>query len=293
MHVPTFQQGSLAAVVALASAGCVTQPTPLAMAPARWVALDVAKSEQTIAVLDFTDARPDFERSAAFFDERAIGGRWWARDRFFSFHPVDAGLAADPAMPPDIRARVLGAAAFRWYPFPNHGIGKPLAAASAIGLSDYVALALEQRGIFARVVRAPDAATAREAGATLFLEGTIDRFGALLAESRDPFVVRPDDWTEYQLLAATDYSVRLTTSDGSTPLFTRECVGRSDDLHLFDRLTPFRGSQSRPLYQLDATDFPADALGDMGDHARRSLEQATAPLIASLEEIAGPASGAP
>ena len=110
---------------ALVAGGCGTQgPLPVDLPPAHAVALPAALSTETIAVLDFEDARPEFERSEAAIDELFIGGRFLANDRFWGFHAVGGDLKEDPAVPPDLHARVTGSAAFSWYPFPNHGIGR-------------------------------------------------------------------------------------------------------------------------------------------------------------------------
>src|SRR5262249_26860276 len=161
------------------------------------------------AVIDFVDARPEFERSEGEIDEHFIGGRWLARDRFWSFHAIGGDLKEDPAIPPDLNARVTGAAAFAGDPFPNPGDGKPRPAPAALGLADYVALHLEQRGVFARVIRARDEDQAKAAGATLLLRGRIDRFGAMLAQGHDPYAAHPDDGQDFRLVAAADYEIEL------------------------------------------------------------------------------------
>ena len=51
------------------AAGCIyPPPLPLAMAPADAVALAEPKSDRTLAVLDFADERPEFERSRLEID---------------------------------------------------------------------------------------------------------------------------------------------------------------------------------------------------------------------------------
>ncbi len=277
------------AVTLLLTAACM-QPSalPLPMAPVRAIALAKPVSERRLAILDFADQRPPFEQSEQAIDEQPIGGRHFARDRFFSFHSDDATLPADPAAPPDLRARVTGTGAFAWYPFPNHGWGKPVTAPLAKALPDYLALALEQRGLFARVIRAPTIEAATSAGADLVLYGQIARFGAQLAELRDPFVVRSDDWTELRLLAGVDYSITLAPPDGGPPLLVRQCAAREDAGRHLDALERQRGNQQRPLWQLDAAHFPGYAEADLVGRTRRALESASVPLIAAIEAAVTP-----
>jgi hypothetical protein len=270
---------------ALLSAACISPPPlPLSLPPARAVALPSALSDATLAVLDFVDARPDFERSEAEIDERFIGGRWLATDRFWSFHAIGGDLKEDPAIPPDLHARVLGSAAFVWYPFPNQGVGKPGPAPAALGLADYVALHLEQRGLFGRVVRARDLEQARAAGATLLLTGRIDRFGAMLAQAHDPYSVRPDDGQDFRIVAAADYSIELRRAADAELLLARECIGRDEKGDITDELEGFRGSQPVPGVRLSQSRFPRMAEADLANHGRRSLERATVPLVAAVEE---------
>jgi hypothetical protein len=188
---------------------------------------------------------------------------------------------------------VTGDAAFAWYPFPNHGIGEPLVTPIGPALADYVALELEQRGVFAKVVRVRDAAAAKSAGATLLMSGRVQRFGAMIAESHDPYVVRPDDWVEYHLVAAARYSVELARADVPTPLLARDCLGRDEEPNLADELTKRRGSQVLPIERLDAQDFPTWATHDLAAHARRALERATAPLVTEVERVVGPSASSP
>lgn len=279
-----------AAVALLLSCGCVQSPLPLPMAPVRARERSEPASAAILAVLDFADLRPEFERSEEAIDERFIGGRYFALDRFWTFHSSDAELDDDPAEAPDLRARVTGTGAFRWYPFPNHGWGKPLPAPLETALPDYLALHLEQRRVFARVVRVSDARVAAAVGATLLLSGRIDRFGAQLAELRDPFVVRPDDWAEFRVLAAADYTVTLAPLDGSAPLLERRCRARDDQSRLLDELERYRGRQAHPYWQLDAEHFPGIAEEDLVARARRALEGATVPLIAAIEASVAPPS---
>lgn len=269
---------------ALAAGGCGTQgPLPVDLPPAHAVALPSALSTETIAVLDFEDARPEFERSEAAIDELFIGGRFLANDRFWGFHAVGGDLPEDPAVPPDLHARVTGSAAFSWYPFPNHGIGKPLPAPVALGLADYVALHLEQRGIFGRVVRARDVEQARAARATLLLSGRIVRFGAMFAEVKDPFAVRSDDPRDWRIVAAADYRVEVRRVEDGSLVLDRECLGRDEESHLFDELAHFRGSGTVGRYTLSQSRMPELAAADLASHSRRSLERATVPLIAAVE----------
>lgn len=273
-----------------AAPGCIHRPPiPWPMTPPHVVALERPRSPEILAVLDFVDARPDFERSPRAIDERSVGARWLADDRFFTFHVDDATLARDPAPAPDLRARVTGDAAFAWFPFPHHGVGRPSVGPLGRTFADYLALQIEQRGLFAKVIRAPDGATALAAGATLQLAGRVDRFGAMFAEARDPYVVRPDDWIEYRLLAVAQLHAELSRADDEAPLLRHDCLGRDDDLHLGDRLEGFRGSQVHPLYQLDSEDLPRLAIEDLVSHARRALERATAPLLAEIERVIVPA----
>lgn len=282
MQRPMTRSARLLLAVAAASGagGCVSSPLPITMAPVRAQERAEPASAAILAVLDFIDARPDFERSEQPIDEYDIA----AYDRFWSFHADDATLESDPAAAPERRARVTGDGAFSWFPFPNHGWGKPLPAPLSTALADYVALHLEQRRAFTKIFRVRDAAMAHEVGATLLLTGRIDRFGAQLTELGDPFVVRPDDWIEYRLVAGADYSVELVPATGGEPLLARRCRARDDLGRQMDALEPFRGSHAQPHHQLDAADFPGNAESDMVDHARRALEAATVPLIAAIEE---------
>jgi hypothetical protein len=279
----TRSQSVLLATLTLVA--CYSEPPlPLALPPARAVALPAVLCNETLAILDFVDARPDFERSEAKIDERFIGGRWLATDRFWSFHAIGGDLKEDPANPPDLNARVLGAAAFAWYPYPNPGVGKPGPAPAALGMADYVALHVEQRGLFARVVRVRDLEQAKAAGAALVMSGRIDRFGAMLAQAHDPYSVRPDDGLDFRLVAAADYSVELRRVAGDELLLARECLGRDESYDLSDELTPFRGPQPVPGVQLSQSRFPRMAEADLANHGRRSLERATVPLVAAVEE---------
>lgn len=274
-----------AAPAALLLVACASvPPLPLALPPARAVTLPTVLSDDTLAVLDFVDARPDFERTPGEMDEHFIGGRWLAMDRFWSFHAVGGDLKEDPAIPPDLHARVLGAAAFAWYPFPNPGVGKPGLAPASLGMADYVALHLEQRGVFARVIRTRDAEQAKAAGATLVLSGRIDRFGAMLAQGHDPYAARPDDGADFRLVAASDYQIELRRVADDELLLARECLGRDESYDLNDQLTLLRGSQPLPGVQVSASRFPKMAEADMANHGRRSLERATVPLVAAVEE---------
>lgn len=269
---------------ACVAAGCASEPPlPVDLPPAHSVTLPAALSTETIAVLDFEDARPEFERSPAVIDERFIGGRFLANDRFWGFHALGGDLPEDPALPPDVRARVTGTGAFSWYPFPNQGIGRPLPAPVALGLSDYVALHLEQRGIFGRVVRARDAEQARAAKATLLLSGRIVRFGAMFTEVKDPFLVRSDDPRDLRIVGAADYEIELRKADDGTLVLARECLGRDEDSHLFDELAHFRGSGTVERYTLSQAKMRDMAAADLASHSRRSLERATVPLIAAVE----------
>ncbi len=288
MNRSPLRSAAGALVALLLAGGCVQSPLPLPMAPVRARERTAPASAEILAILDFDDQRPEFERSEEAVDERFIGGRYFALDRFWSFHSSDAELEEDPAEAPDLRARVTGTGAFRWYPFPNHGWGKPLPAPLATALPDYLALHLEQRRVFAKVVRVSDARVAGAVGATLLLRGRIDRFGAQLAELRDPFVVRPDDWTEFRVLAAADYTVALTSLDGLNPFLERRCHARDDQSRLLDELEHYRGRQAQPYWQLDAEHFPGFADRDLVDRARRALEGATVPLIAAIEATVTP-----
>jgi len=284
------------AVTVACGAGCVSSPLPITMAPVRAQEREAPASSAVLAILDFVDARPDFERSERAIDEFGIGGRSFAFDRFWSFHSDDASLETDPAALPERRARVTGDGAFSWYPFPNHGWGKPLPAPLSTALADYVALHLEQRRAFTTIYRVRDAEMAREVGATLLLTGRIDRFGAQLTERGDPFVVRPDDWAEFRLVAGADYAVELVPITGGEPLLARRCRARDDDGRQMDALERMRGSQVQPHWQLDAADFPGDAERDMVEHVRRALEAATVPMIAAIEaavEVKVPEPAAP
>ena len=283
------RRGALLALLLAAPlpCGCVQSPLPLPMAPVRARERQEPASAGVVAILDFADRRPDFEKSEEASDERFIGGRYFAQDRFWSFHSADAELPEDPAQAPDLRARVTGTGAFRWYPFPNHGWGKPLPAPLETALPDYLALHLEQRRVFARVVRVSDARVAAAVGATLLLTGHIDRFGAQLAERRDPFVVRPDDWTEWSVQAGADYTVTLTPIEGGAPLLERRCLERADQARLLDDLEHYRGRHAAPYWQLDAEHFPGFAERDLVERARRALEGATVPLIAAIEATVG------
>jgi hypothetical protein len=264
---------------------CVGEPPlPLALPPAHAVALPAVLCDETLAIQDFVDARPDFERSDAEIDEHFIGGRWLARDRFWAFHAIGGDLKEDPAIPPDLHARVTGTAAFAWYPFPNQGVGKPGPAPVSLGMADYVALHFEQRGVFARVVRVRDAEQAKAAGATLLLTGRIDRFGAMLAQAHDPYSARPDDGLDFRLVAAADYQVELRRITGDELLLARECLGRDESYDLSDELTPFRGPQPLPGILISQARFPRMAEADLANHGRRSLERATVPLVAAVEE---------
>jgi hypothetical protein len=274
-----------AAPAALAAAACVSEPPlPLALPPAHAVALPAVLCDDTLAVIDFVDARPEFERSSGEIDEYNIGGRWLARDRFWSFHTIGGDLKEDPALPPDLNARVLGAAAFAWYPFPNPGVGKPGPAPAAFGMADYVALHLEQRGVFARVIRVRDMDQAKAAGATLTLTGRIDRFGAMLAQGHDPYAARPDDGLDFRLVAASDYQIELRRVADDELLLARECLGRDESYDLNDELTALRGPQPLPGVIVSPSRFPRMAEADMANHGRRSLERATVPLVAAVEE---------
>ena len=270
----------LLAAAAAAGGGCVSSPLPITMAPVRAQEREAPASDALLAVLDFIDARPDFERSTLPIDEYDIAGF----DRFWSFHADDASLPADPAAPPERRARVTGDGAFSWYPFPNHGWGKPLPAPLSIALADYIALHLEQRRAFTTIVRVRDAEMARQVGAKLLLTGRIDRFGAQFTERADPLVARPDDWAEFRLVAGADYTVQLVPATGGEPLLSRRCRARDDFGRQHDALERYRGSQREPLWQIDSADLPGDAESDMVDRARRALEAATVPLIAAIEE---------
>lgn len=281
---PRFALGLLLPALAACVLSLPQPPVlPLSMAPVRAVPLEEPASGETLAVIDIVDARPDFERSLAELDERFIGGRWLARDRFATFHPIGGHLAADPASPPDRRARVLGAAAFSWYPYPNHGIGKPVASAFEPALADYLALQFEQRGLFARVVRAPDVDAARAAGATLVLTATVSRFGAMLVEATDPFVVRPDHPVEWRVLGVAEFRVEIARAADGATLLARDCLGRDEEDHVLDRLAGFKGTQVRPYARADAEGFSERARHDLAVHARRALERATAPLVAAVE----------
>ncbi|MSR46341.1 MAG: hypothetical protein EXS13_04650 [Planctomycetes bacterium] len=280
---------------ALGAASCVHSPLPTTMAPVSARARAEPASAATVAVLDFDDARLSFERTERAIDERSIGGGLVWQDRFWSFHSADGTLFSDPASAPELRARITGDGAFAWYPFPNHGWGTPLPATLDIALADYVALHLEQRRVFAKVIRCADATTAVAAGATLLLSGRIDHFGAIFVERRDPLVPRPDDWAEFRLLAGADYTVRLTANDGAGNAYERRCRAREDLGRLQDPLEHHRGRQREPHWQLDADGFPAMAESDMTGHARLALEAATVPLIADLETMlvaAAPTAGA-
>jgi hypothetical protein len=264
---------------------CVgSSPLPAPLPPPAAVALPAPLSRDVVAVVDFVDARPDFERSDAEIDERFVGGRWLALDRYFTFHAVGGDLKTDPATPPDFHARVTGTSAFAWYPFPNPGVGLPRIEPVAAGLADYLALHLEQRGLFARVLRAPDEATARAAGATLVMTGRIDRFGALFAETSDPYVVRPDDPSDWRIAGAALYSVEVRRLADGALLLAHDCVGRDEDPHLFDELARFRGPAEIEGIELSPARMPRLALADLARHCRRSLERATAPLLAAVEQ---------
>jgi hypothetical protein len=281
-------------MAAAATTGCVHTPLPIAMTPPQEVALREPLSLETLAVLDFVDARPAFERSELPIDESLSGSRVPADDRFWSFHAEDPTLPQDPAAAPDWGSRVTGTQAFAWYPFPHHGIGKPVVRPVGIGVADYLALEIEQRGVFANVIRVRNADEARVAGAQVILSGRIDRFGSLLAVVDDRYVVRPDDWVEFRLLSAAAYDAELRRVDGAAPLLARSCVGRVEDRHPSDKLNGYAGNQAvHPYYRLDATDFPAYAAEDMAVHARRALEQATAPLMSDLEQTLQPATPSP
>jgi hypothetical protein len=269
--------------------GCAHAPLPLPMAPVPAVALKEPLSGGTLAVLDFVDARPEFERGPHEIDEFDVGGRWIARDSFWYLHTAAGELPADPAPPPDVRARVTGEAAFAWYPFPNHGLGRPLLNRLELALPDYLALHLEQRRVFFRVVRVRDAAAAREVGATFTLGGRIDRFGALFAEVEDPYVVRADEPLEYRLLAAVRFQATLAREGDASPLLERDCLGRDEEADLRDHLPDLNATPSRSLRRLDAEDVGWQAREDMATHARRALERATAPLIAAVETALAPA----
>jgi hypothetical protein len=151
-------------------------------------------------------------------------------------------------------------------------------------MADYVALHLEQRGLFARVIRVRDEEQARAAGATLLLRGRIDRFGAMLAQAHDPYAARPDDSLDFRLVAAADYEIELRRVEGDELLLARECLGRDESYHLNDELSGLRGSQPVPGIQVSPSQFPRMAEADMANHGRRSLERATVPLVAAVEE---------
>ena len=65
-----------AVLLAGLAAGCIyPPPLPLAMAPADAVVLAEPKSDKTLAVLDFADERPEFERSKLQRQLLEAGGR--------------------------------------------------------------------------------------------------------------------------------------------------------------------------------------------------------------------------
>ncbi|MBM4015461.1 MAG: hypothetical protein FJ293_10925 [Planctomycetes bacterium] len=283
-HPPRRRCAALLAASLLVAAGCMQPLRPTAMAPDREVARLEPRDPAVLALLDFEDARPPEERGASMLEEAPIGGRWFATDRFWSFHDDAAALSADAAAPPELHARVTGAQAFTWYPYPNHGIGAPRPAPLAVALPDYLALQIEQRALFHRVVRCHDEATALELGADLVLSGRIDHLAGILAERRDPFAVRPDDRAEYSLLAGADFTITIHAPPEAEPLLERRCRHRDDQARLQQELERYRGTQPSPWWQLDAADFPSMALHDLGERTRRALAQAAGGLLAELEE---------
>ena len=293
---PHRRRALLLAACLLAGAGCAQPLRPTAMAPDRQVARQAPRDPAVLALLDFDDARPAAERGTSTLEEAPIGGTRLATDRFWSFHDDAATLAEDPAAPPELRARVTGAQAFAWYPFPNHGIGAPRTAPLAVALPDYLALQIEQRALFQRVLRCHDEATAGALGADVVLSGRIDHFAGILTERRDPFAVRPDDRAEFRLLAGTDFTIVIHDPAEAEPLFVRRCRNRDDQARLQQELEHHRGSQPSPWWRLDSADFPHLALHDLGERTRRTLAAAAGGLLAEFEEAAAaraPAAGLP
>jgi hypothetical protein len=273
----------LAAIAAAAFPACVQAPRPTPMAPHRQVARAAPRDPAVLALLDFADLRPIAERGRARIEELPTGGEWFARDRFWSFHDDAATLEQDPGVAPECHGRITGDGAFAWYPFPNHGVGAPRVAPLTIALPDYLALLIEQRGLFNRVVRCRDESAAAELGASLVLHGRIDHFASLLTARPDPFAVRPDDRAEFRLVAGADFSVEIRESGATEALFERRCRARDDQGRLQQQLEHYRGSQASPWWRLDAGDFPAMAQHDLGDRARRALTEAAGFLLAELE----------
>jgi len=236
-----------------------------------------------LAVVDWTDQRPDYERGDGAVS--GIRSRESEPRRFYWHFDPDGPSFRPESEFAGHHVKITGDGAFAWYSFPFTGTLGAEKQSLAEGLTDYVGLALAQRGAVSEVVRVDDRAQARTLQADWVLLGEIRHFACLFRERPVDPDRASDDHQKFQL--ASRVELHLSLEDAAGAVLFEETFSHSadpEDLHLFDDLDLRRDSMVLPITLVDAADTPQYAFSDMVAHLQRELARQTLAVTAALEQ---------
>ena len=283
------------AVLTGLSACTVPNPEPVTMTPPQSIPLQEALTEGTLAVVDFDDQRPDLERRAGSLQDTFINNEFLPPGHFWYQRSAELDELPDAVVEGrEVFLRLTGEGAFRWHEFPPAQPGAYQTSGTAQGLSDYFALALEQRGIIPRVIRVGSRAAALEAGARYVLEGRIEHFAAGMTEVHgqddERLDERLDDRRDHRVFSRLGLILSLHSLADDHLLWDARFVDPllpEDEPHLLDETEDFRGVTSGVggprLLRLDVANEPRQAFHDMVAHVDRRLRAATTTSITAIE----------
>jgi hypothetical protein len=268
----------------------MSQPEPMLTPPLLVPRQENAPSATTLAVVDFEDLRPDYQRGAHAVNEPpTTAGRGARLYWYFAGAPLQDDPPADAV---GEHARITGDAAFAWISYPN--VGQPARTAPpALGIADYFAAVLLQRGLVERVVRVSSVEEASAVAADLVLSAKLHDFVSVF-QQRPAERWRPkDDDQRFELITRVRLEVRLV--QGSRTLFEETMAhdGDPENLSVHDHLHLWRETEFRPVLALDQEEMPEATFEDMVRHAQQALEAIARTTLDLIEGLRRPAEPAP
>ena len=264
----------------LVTACSAPNPEPRAMTPPALLPLPEPLVEELLAVVDCEDQRPESDQLDAVLHDNFLSDVL-PPSYFWYFRPSSSGSGTEQ----DGEARATGEAAFLWHPFPYAGVGSAASAPADRGVADYLAIALQNRGLAPRVIRVGSVEEGRLRGAGYVLESTLGALGCRFVEVNPIDDARPDDVREFRLAPAVAIELRLhRLLDDHLLWEERFDLGEPDaaDL-LLDRTAHHRGTGYRPWLRLDPERMHERAFADMVAQVERRLAAVTRASVDGVE----------